>query len=337
MPSIEDARILASIFEQQDVTLARVVSDAFAYFRRCQLPDGSIAENPQTLIFQEWDSVNALKALALWRESLPVDTAGTVERILGFLGSREKPSGMLSWGEIDTGPAEYCTETSSEYIACLTLLGRLDDARRKAVFLRSRQLPSGPWEVVHSHIPKAFQTEPSVTGFALMALLGLDIDPLYLDAALDFLAKAQKGEGHFGINWYYYNSHYYLIRPAIAALASYRHYAPVGAARDFVLAQQRDDGSWHSEVEGFGDFSSPEQHTALALDTLARAGMAADEPAVRRSVTWLLGRRRPDGSWSGGPYPYPKINGYRDFDATQDVFTTSQILSAFKQLAELEA
>lgn len=329
--------MLAKILDQQKLTLTEAVGDALTYFQSCQLPDGSVAENPETLIFQEWDSVNALKAVAAWRSTVPLDDGGWAERVVGFLRSREKASGMLSWGVLETGPAEYCTETSSEYISALTLLGRQAEARPKAAFLRSRQLPSGPWEEVHTHIPKAFQTEPSVTGFALMALLGLDIDPLYLDQALDFLARAQKSEGHFGTNWYYYNSHYYLIRPAVAALASYGHHAAVGAARDFTLADQRDDGSWYSEVDGFGEYSSPEQHTALALSVLASADMGADEPAVRRGVTWLLGRRRPDGSWHGGRYPYPDTSTYRGFHATQDVFTTSQVLLTLNQLAALEA
>jgi hypothetical protein len=334
---IEDARILTGIFEQHDVTLAQVVSDALAYLQRNQLEDGSVAEKPSTLILQEWDSVNALKALALWRESVPVDTDAAIERILHFLASREKPSGMVSWGDIDTGPAEYCTETSSEYIECLTLLGKVDAARRKAAFLRSRQLPSGPWELVHSHVPKAFQTEPAATGYALMALLGLDIEPLYLDQALGFLARAQKPEGHFGINWFYFNTYYYMIRHSIAALASYGHYAPVAAARDFALADQRGDGSWFNEVEGFAESSSPELHTAQAVAALAYAGMAADEPAVRRGVSWLLDHRRADGSWSGGRFPYPNVSIYSGFDATQDVAVTSQVLGALKLLVELEA
>ncbi|UGQ11306.1 terpene cyclase/mutase family protein [Yinghuangia sp. ASG 101] len=329
--------MITQVFEGQGVSLADVVHDALAYFRSCQRPDGSIVEQPGTLVFQEWDSVNALKAIALWRGASAFDDGDTVEGLLRFLRSRQKPTGMLSWGAIEVGPAEYCTETSSEYIAGLTHLGLLDDARRKAVFLRSTQLPSGPWAEVHSHIPRAFQTEPSVTGFALTALLGLDVDALYLDEALDFLVKAQKREGHFGINWYYYGTYYYLMRPAVAALSGFGHHAPVGAARDFVLNRQRDDGSWYDRVEGFGDYAAPEQHTALALETLVHAGMGSDEPPVRRAVEWLLRRRRSNGSWHGGTYPYPATDSYREFRATQDVVTTAQILSAFKQLSILEA
>jgi prenyltransferase beta subunit len=321
-----------SIFEHHDVPLDQVVVDAIGYFRRCLRPDGFIAEDPAIRMFQEWDSVNVLKAIALWRDEIPIDTADTVGSLLGFLAAREKPTGMLSWGGAEIGSGEYCTETSSEYIAALTLLGQVDRARVKADFLRSRQLASGPWEEVHSHIPKAFQSEPSVTGFALLALEGLDMEPIHLDEALGFLAEKQRSGGHFGINWYYYCTHYYLMRPSVAALASYGNYPAVAAARDFVLVQQRADGSWFDEVDGFGELSSPELHTALALATLAHAGMTAEEPAVQRAIGWLLDRRRSDGSWFGGGYPYPETDSYRAFAAGQDIFATAQVLAAFKQL-----
>ncbi|MGO4614966.1 prenyltransferase/squalene oxidase repeat-containing protein [Nocardia sp. 2YAB30] len=324
--------MLESVVKQSGMPLGQVVDGAIEYFQRCQQPDGSIAEDPDIQVFREWDSVNALKAIALWRNQSAVDTTATVTSILEFLSTREKPTGMLSWGAIEVGPAEYCTETSSEYISALTLLGRVELAYERAEFLRRKQLASGPWEEVHSHVPKAFQTEPSVTGFALMALVGLDLEPIHLDAALDFLAEKQRGEGHFGINWYYYCTHYYLMRPAVAALASFGDYPAVAAARDFVLAQQRTDGSWFSEVDGFGNVAAPEQHTALALATLGHAGMTAEDPPVRLAIGWLLERRRPDGSWFGGRYPYPETESYSAFRAPQDVFTTAQVLAAFKEL-----
>ncbi|MFB9905995.1 prenyltransferase/squalene oxidase repeat-containing protein [Allokutzneria oryzae] len=329
--------MLNGLFSGSGATLTEVVGQALRYLQGRQLPDGSIVDDKEILIFQEWDTVNALKTIATWRGDVPYADDGTVERALGFLRSRAKPSGMLSWGVLDTTPDEYCTETSSEFVAALTLLGLTDEALPKAEFLRSRQLPSGPWEEVHSHIPKAFQTEPSVTGFAIMALLGLDLDPEHLDEALDFLVRAQRPEGHFGINWYYYSTHYYLMRPAVAALAEFGHHAAVASARDFVLSRQRADGSWYCEVEGFGEYSSPEQHTALALETLAHARTGVEHPAVRRALTWLLERRRPDGSWDGGSYPYPATSSYSSFRATQHIFTTAQVLAALRRFVTLEA
>ncbi|WP_433713388.1 hypothetical protein ACQP2U_03675 [Nocardia sp. CA-084685] len=327
--------MLEKISNNRSLTLDGVLADALGYFRRCLQPDGSIAEDPGIVVFQEWDSVNALKAIALWRNAFPDSAADVVDPVLAFLAGREKSTGMLSWGATEIAPGEYCTETSSEYISALALLGEREAAERKAEFLRTRQLPDGPWAEVHGHIPKAFQLESSVTGFALCALDDVGVEPVHLDEALDFLARKQQAEGHFGINWYYYCTHYYLMRPAIAALAEFGNYAAVARARDFVIGRQRPDGSWFSQVEGFrGEPSAPELQTALALATLAHAGMEAGEPPVRRAIEWLLGRRRPDGSWSGGRYPYPETESYASFRATQDVYTTAQVLAAFKYLEQ---
>ncbi|MGK8525025.1 prenyltransferase/squalene oxidase repeat-containing protein [Nocardia asteroides] len=327
--------MLERVFAEHDLGVDAVVAQAFDYFRRCLQPDGSIAEDSSVDVFQEWDTVNALKAIALWQKRLPPEAGHVANELLRFLAGREKSSGMLSWGAMEIAPSEYCTETSSEYISALAILGHDESARRKAEFLRSRQLPDGPWEEVHSHIPKAFQLEPSVTGFALCALDKAGTEPEYLDEALSFLARKQSPEGHFGINWYYYCTHYYLMRPAVAALMDYGNYAAAAKARDFVLTRQRPDGSWFSQVDGFhGEPSAPELQTALALATLAHAGMDASEPPVRRAIDWLLSRRRPDGSWFGGRYPYPETESYRSFRATQDVYTTAQVLAAFDYLEQ---
>ncbi|MEV5647193.1 prenyltransferase/squalene oxidase repeat-containing protein [Nocardia sp. NPDC052254] len=287
------------------------------------------------MVFQEWDTVNALKAIALWQSVLAERSADVVSALLGFLASREKPTGMLSWGATEIGSDEYCTETSSEYTSALARLGLHEAAYAKADFLRNRQRSDGPWEEVHSHIPRAFQLQPSVTGFALCALEDAGMEPKYVDEALGFLASNQQPDGSFGINWYYYCTHYYLMRPAVAALAEFENYTAVAAARDFVISRQLPDGSWQSRVEGFrGDPSVPELQTALALATLAHAGMDAGDPPVRRAIEWLLDRRRADGSWYGGRYPYPETESYASFRATQDVFTTAQVLAAFNYLEQ---
>jgi hypothetical protein len=270
--------MLASVLESHHLPLGRVIGEAIGYFRSCQQPNGSIADDPASAQFREWDSVNVLKAIALWQKEIPADVTDVIEPALEFLAAQEKPNGMLNYGGAEIASDKYCAETSSEYITALTLLGRTDQACAKANLLRDRQRADGPWEEMHNHIPKAFQLEPSVTGFALLALDGLDIEPAHVEEALDFLAGKQHSDGHFGINWYYYACHYYLMRPSVAALANFASYPAVAAARDFVLAQQRPDGSWFSQADGAGTTAAPELHTALALATLAHARVSAGEP-----------------------------------------------------------
>lgn len=89
-------------------------------------------------------------------------------------------------------------------------------------------------------------------------------------------------------------------------------------------------------MAGFSRCLTPEVHTALALGTLANVGMTAADTPVRRGVEWLLGRRLADGSWSGGPFPYPDTDSYRDFNATQDVYATAEVLAAFARLHLVE-
>lgn len=334
-----NASRLAALCRTHGITRSGLISQALSFIASRQLQDGSIVDDRDILIFQEWHSVNALKAVGLWWNAFRYVDPRIVRNALGFLRFGEQLDGMLSWRMLETAAHEYCTETSSEYISALTLLGCHEAASPKAGHLRQQQLVSGAWAQVHSHIPDAFQTEASVTGFALMALAGLGLEPVRLDEALHFLAGSRRPEGHFGHNSYYYGTYYYMMFPVVAALARFGHHSAVAHARDFVLSQQRTDGSWYTVVEGFGEYSSREQHTALALRTLAHAGATIDYLAVHRALTWLLGRRETDGSWDGGSYPYlsPDTGCCRRLRATRHVFTTAQVLSALNRFVALEA
>jgi hypothetical protein len=324
---------LEKVFRDAGTTLEDTVDNALAYLRGQQKVDGSITPDLDAPVFQYWDAVNALKAISLWPDRVSDDV---VTRVLAFLRHNEKPNGLLGPGVVVPSSPEYSAETSWEYIGCLARLDRSADMRRKLDVLLRKQTPDGPWEEAYTYIPKAFQRVPSVTGFALSTLAEIDVDPLYLDEALDFLARAQHPDGQFGLNWFYYNSHYYLTRPITAALASFGLHAVVAATRDFVLARQNNDGSWFTDVPGFGIASSVELHTALALETLAHAGVGTDHTAVRAGLARLLDRRRADGSWEGGPFPFPVTESYRGLRSPQEVFCTAQVLSTFRRFADQE-
>jgi squalene cyclase len=328
--------MLAKIFERCGTTLADTVHAGLEYLRHNQFADGSITPALETPVFKYWDAVNALKAISLWQQPLGLDYGDVVDPLLAFLKASEKPNGLLGPGVVVPSSPQYSGETSWEYIACLARLGLHEQKQRKLDVLLRRQLPEGPWEEAYTYIPKAFQRVPSVTGFALSALSEMDEEPIYLDEALNFLVGAQHPEGHFGLNWYYYNSHFYLTRPITGALAAYGCHSTIAAVRDFVFSQQLPDGSWFTHVEGFGIACSVELHTCLALETLAHAGVDTSDPAVENGLTWLVGRQRPDGGWAGGPFPFPVTESYQGIVSPQEVFATAQVLAMLRRFAELE-
>ncbi len=328
--------MLEKIFEHADTTLDDLVSGGLSYLGASQFDDGSITPDLDKPVFKYWDSVNALKGISLWRDVAGPGFDTTVAGVLAFLQASEKPNGLLGPGVVTPSSPQYSAETSWEYIGCLARLGLTDRVRPKLDVLLKRQQPDGPWEEAYTYIPRAFQRVPSVTGFALSTLYEIDEDPLYLDEALDFLVRAQHPDGHFGLNWFYYNTHFYLTRPITAALVGFGYPSPVARTRDFVLSQQRPDGSWFTHVEGFGVSSSVELHTALALETLAHAGVDATEPAVQHGLLWLIDRQRPDGRWYGGPFPFPPTESYRGITSPQDVYATAQVLTTFRRFADLD-
>ncbi|MFI7123135.1 prenyltransferase/squalene oxidase repeat-containing protein [Amycolatopsis sp. NPDC049868] len=335
--SIGAERQLARLLDRNQMTLPELVIDALEYLRSCRLPDGSIAEDPASLVFHNWDSVNALKAFALWQDTVGFKDEAVVSGILRFLHSCEAPNGMIHSGIPDIGPASYCTETSGEYIDTLARLGLREAAWQRADFLRSQQHRKGNWDLVDPRVPPGFQSMPSVTAFALIALLASEAKPDSLDDALTFLTRSQKPAGDFGANRFYYNSIWYVVRPVTIVLARFGYHPQVAAVRDLVRRRQQPDGSWSgAESDSMAVTVSAELETAWALETLVHAGLTAADSSVRRGLSWLLGRRRPNGSWYGGRYPFPAAPGYPDVRAPQDVCATSQVLTVLFHITNVE-
>jgi hypothetical protein len=339
--------MLIDLLAEHGLTPGRIAGAAVGYFRSQQQPTGAILDDPAVFVMDIWDNVHALKAVSLWHDEIPAEcrrhATELIDGVLGWLRSRETRARVLTWGGAQPDdPTAYCAETTSEYVAALARLGHRRDARLKAAYLRSRQRPGGEWEVEHPYLPTDARVQPSVTGFVLDALLVAGTPPFDLDAALAYLARAQRPDGHFGVHRWYYETPYYFLRPVTAILARYGYHAAVAGARDFVLGRQADDGCWPRDTD---DGSSDEFHTALALETLAHAGLGTDHPAVRRGVDWLLSRRRPDGSWDGGRYPDdPELTlsliqasaGARSFGRPpQNVYATAQTLSTLHHLANM--
>jgi len=321
---------LERVLARRDVSLSSVVHEGLGYLRSMARPDGSIAEQPGSAFFRNWDSVNALRAAAAWHAR-----DDWVRALLDYLGGRESPDGLMHPGDGVCVRTEYCTETSGEYLVALAGLGHRDRAARGARYLGSRQLPGGGWELTDPRVPRAFHTVASVTAFAILALDAADVAVPARDLAITGLLRAQRPEGHFGANRFFYHSPFYVARPVVEVIGD--HPAAVGAAVEYTRAAQRRDGGWAAEFDVVGDSLTDDVVTALALGTLAAAGVDAGDPAVRRGLLWLLDRRRANGSWCGGHYPYyPATGDLPDVRTPQDVYATSQVLITLAALARLE-
>lgn len=320
-----------------ELTLRSVVARAFGYLGGKQLSDGCVTDQQDELILGIWDSVHTLRACASWKDSLSPRHDALLRRVRAFLRANETPEGLISWG--DRLPDEYSGETSSEYVTALVHLGERTEALAKARILQSAQLRSGPWRENHSQVPEAFQTMPSVTGFALRALWLVDLAPAHPDKAIEFLRRAQTAAGHWGYNWYYNAVPYYVMMPVTAALARFNCYPPLVKARAYALSRQRADGSWQFDIKDVDTAYSKQLsacvHTVYALETLISCGLSPEDQPVRRGLTWLLAQQDANGSWRGGTFPYPPVEQYAKFQATQDVYATAIVLVLLKRLTEL--
>jgi squalene-hopene/tetraprenyl-beta-curcumene cyclase len=149
----------------------------------------------------------------------------------------------------------------------------------------------------------------------MLALLGRNETDPYVETGLHYLRKMQKPWGswfgRWGVNHVYGT---WCVISALAALGSGRDMVERGA--EWLMSVQNGDGGWgescHSYVDesfaGVGT-STPSQ-TGWAVHALQQAGFA-NSPAVRRGLSFLRERQRPDGTWDE---PYHTGTGFpRDF------------------------
>jgi hypothetical protein len=71
-----------------------------------------------------------------------------------------------------------------------------------------------------------------------------------------------------------------------------RFAAPAASAAEWLLAQQRPDGSWQDKWHASGCYA-----TACCALALARLGSTSARQAVSRARRWVLDSQRPEGSW----------------------------------------
>jgi N-acyl-D-amino-acid deacylase len=177
-------------------------------------------------------------------------------------------------------------------LAALDAVGHpADDVTAALVqYLLVRQRADGSWPALTQRPP----TEGSTFTNNALALGGLRVyggagTPKERRAALDqaitrgraWIAKNEPATTEDKV---------FLLRGLVEAEAPAE---AIRAARDRLLKEQREDGSWAQLPELAGDAYA----TGSALAALRRAGVAATDPAYRQGIKYLLAQQTATGAW----------------------------------------
>ncbi len=303
-------------------------SKAVKFLESAQMKDGAIRD-PDNSIFNVWETVNATLAISLWSDITDLNAQKVIEKAIHFLTTSENPDGMVLHNKNHHG--SFCLETSSEYVC---LLIRVYSATEPAIneklkFIKNQQLLSGCWKIVSPIIPSNLQKFPSVTGFALKALLKGGKMPKYYESAMKFLSNSQNKDGHWGMVWQFYNTPFYAMAPILWVFDKSEEEYPdiLKKAQKYLIESQNDDGSWFYKPKDSSNAPSSELQTALALQSCFSCGLGPKSRVVKRGIHYLLEKQTLDGYWDGGYFPclgklIPK---------KEDIYATSQALIALHQ------
>ena len=309
--------------KEVNVTISEIenaIERGLKWLKSMQRADGSIGER----LYEIWETANAALAFILTGKN-----GSVVEKALEFvkLGQLEDGSFFHRYlSERDKHIGWYCIETSS--VAAITLYkyeGYSETVKKAIDFIKNSQNENGSWYLPHL---RYYQDYPSVTGYAIKALLAVDthVREENIKKAIDWLESRQNKNGNWGSVPNYYNVPGYAMKNiceglmlAIRKSIGVKEQAEgmLRASLSYALRFQNPDGSWPMKGE-----SSKNLETALQLQTLANcleAGVCnASEikTSVKSGLHWLLLNQREDGSWYGGKL----------FGRNVDVFVTSEVL-----------
>lgn len=185
------------------------------------------------------------------------------------------------------------------------------------------ELPGGGWafQFANPHYPDLDDT--AVIAWA-MRRSGEPTHAWRLERALNWLVGMQSRNGgfaafdvdntHYNLNQIPFADHGALLDPPTSDVTA-RVVTALGVAKrpgdqqalaraiEFLRREQTSEGAW------FGRWGTNYIYgTWSVLTALAQAGIAHDDPAVRRGVTWLVARQNPDGGWgeSNDSYERPE-------------------------------
>jgi prenyltransferase beta subunit len=278
--------------------------------------------------WEVWDTANAV--LSLLSAKTPKED---LEHSIDFILSSQREDGGFFYETLPPTRNDlivenaYCIETTSVALQSLySYFNKVTSEIKDGInFLLNKQTKSGGWELPYLLFEKNVVTlsgnyYPSVTGYALQALLATDsCTGDVLKTAIDFLESSQRKEGSWGENQYFYDTESYAIKNIINAfsLAKKREmHLSLEPRVDVILekcleyseSRQLSNGSWPIKPHKLGK-SSKVLSTSLYLQSLLY-GKSSNRSGINRGIRWLLSNQKKDGSWKGGIFDGTKIDNF---------------------------
>ncbi|CAM3010462.1 prenyltransferase/squalene oxidase repeat-containing protein [Saccharomonospora xinjiangensis] len=210
------------------------------------------------------------------------------------------PAGGWSWANPSGWPESEDTAVVLGVLADLGVPREHPSVQLGIDWLLAMQNRDGSWSewVRNTHIMND-RPCPGVTAHVIMALqrYGMPDSPgSAIARALAYLRGHQQNDGSISSVWFRDNTHG-TSRLLEAFVDSRRGSAPSAvAARQWLLANQAEDGGWPLRHE-LPPRGSTAEETAWALFALVKGGVDPRDPAALRAVEWLVDHQDDQGTW----------------------------------------
>ena len=298
--------------------MLQAIDRGLQFLQQIQRADGAVCDTLNPL-FDVWETA---LAAGTWLEVRQDSTAPFFVQALDFLKTNENAAGLICHNR--KCREAYCLETTAVYYQLLWSIGRKNQVLQGIDTLLQMQFPDGHWDVGNPDVREA-KSFPSVTAFMINLLtLTQQSNPL----AVQWLAKQQLSDGHWGMHWEYYGTPAYAIWQIVPGLEKQ---IPLSSTLDWILDQQQADGSWIIEAREPHKIGAA-LNTALYLSALLHVPSADHELALKRGIRFLLDQQRADGSWDGGHFPIPS----ESYTKEEYVFATTRALAVIHQYLNLQ-
>ncbi len=210
-------------------------------------------------------------AISILTASAAIPETGAVNKGAAYLGGQLRLDGSYA----------DSIGTSEDAILAVRAAG-FDPARDQA--------PGGKTPAEYLQANAKNKPAPASAGKAALAARALGLDPKNVGGA-DLIALINAGyDGAKGT----YASDDFSQSIAMLGLACTGNTVPA-AALSALKGTQLSDGGW-----GFAGNSDPDT-TAIAMQALLAGGVARDDPAVTKAITWIKTNQLPDGGWGFAP------------------------------------